>query len=634
MFKYGFVRIACAVPTIKIADPLHNVEEHLKLIKKADENKSDIILFPELSITSYSCGDIFHNTNLKEKTLLAVKKLLDDTTDIKTLIVFGAPVVFKNKLYNTAIVSQNGKILGIIPKSYIPNYGEFYEKRWFESGLDLRNENINLYGYDIPFGRDILFCMENSNIKIGVEICEDLWAIMPPSSEYAINGALILLNLSASDALVTKDEYRKLLVKTQSAKTISAYAYANTGIFESTTDMVFDGSSFIFENGVELVSTERFSLESQIVFADVDTEFLIYERSRMTTFENKNSELRNIAFKPRNEEAELIRNIDPLPFVPKDKKTLEERTEEIFNIQVCGLIRRLKSFKEPKAVIGLSGGLDSTLAFLVVIEAFKRLALPLTDIYPLTMPGFGTTPKTLSNVKKLCQLYGIPLEIIDIKKISKEVFKSIGHPLDKTDIVFENTQARARTYLLMMKANQLGGIVVGTGDLSEIALGFCTYNGDHMSMYNVNAGVPKTLVRFIIERKAIQAEYRIKKILFDILEQPISPELLPPQNGMIIQKTEEKIGPYELHDFFLYNFVRMGYDYEKILFLSSIAFKDKYNKETLEKWLKVFFNRFFKNQWKRDCVPGGPKVGSVDLSPRSSWRMPSEINPESFLKKG
>lgn len=634
MFKYGFVRIACAVPTINIADPLNNVEQHLKLIKNADKNKSDIILFPELSITSYSCGDIFHNTSLKEKTLLAIKKLLDATIDVKTLLVFGAPIVFKNKLYNTAIVAHNGKILGIIPKSYIPNYGEFYEKRWFESGVNLRNENINLYGYDIPFGRDVLFCMEDSNVKIGVEICEDLWAINPPSSEYAMNGAIILLNLSASDALVTKDEYRKLLVKIQSAKTISAYAYANTGIFESTTDMVFDGSSFIFENGVELVSAERFSLESQLIYADVDTEFLIYERSKITSFENKSTELRNITFKPRNEEAELIRNIDPLPFVPKDKKTLEERTEEIFNIQVCGLIRRLKSLKEQKAVIGLSGGLDSTLAFLVVSEAFKRLSLPFTDIYPLTMPGFGTTRKTLGNVKKLCQLYGIPLEVIDIKKISKEVFKSIGHPLDKTDTVFENTQARARTYLLMMKANQVGGIVVGTGDLSEIALGFCTYNGDHMSMYNVNAGVPKTLVRFIIEMKAIKSEDRIKKILFDILEQPISPELLPPQNGKIIQKTEEKIGPYELHDFFLYNFVRMGYDYEKILFLANRAFKNKYDLKTIEKWLKVFFNRFFTSQWKRDCVPAGPKVGSVDLSPRSSWRMSSEINPESFIEKG
>ncbi len=319
-----------------------------------------------------------------------------------------------------------------------------------------------------------------------------------------------------------------------------------------------------------------------------------------------------------------------MPFVPKDKKTLEDRTEEIFNIQVYGLIRRLKSIKEPKVVIGLSGGLDSTLAFLVTIEAIKRLSISLDNIYPITMPGFGTTQKTLNNVKNLCKLYQLNLEIIDIKKISKEVFKTIGHSEDNKDIVFENTQARARTYILMMKANQVGGIVVGTADLSEIALGFSTYNGDHISMYNVNAGVPKTLVRFIIEKKAIQAESKIKKILFDILEQPVSPELLPPMEGKIIQKTEEKIGPYELHDFFLYNFVRMGFGYKKVLYLATLAFKDKYDKELIKKWLKLFINRFFNNQWKRDCVPAGPKVGSVDLSPRSSWRMPSEIVPDSF----
>ncbi|MCX7821051.1 MAG: NAD(+) synthase [Brevinematales bacterium] len=631
MFKYGFLRIACAAPILKIADPFFNIEKHIELIKKAEKNKSDIILFPELSITSYSCGDLFHNTSLRNKTILAVEKLLKETVNIQTLLVFGAPLVFNNKLYNTAIVAQKGKILGIVPKTYIPNYGEFYEKRWFESGGSKKNEIINLFGYDIPFGRDILFSMEEKQeVKIGVEICEDLWVVDPPSSEYAKNGAIILLNLSASDAIVTKDEYRKLLVKTQSAKTISAYAYANTGLFESTTDMVFDGSCFIFENGVEIASSKRFSIDSELIFGDIDTEFLIYERSRLTSFENTTSQMRNIFFNMRNEDGEIIRKIDPLPFVPKDKKTLEERTEEIFNIQVSGLIRRLKSIKEPKAVIGLSGGLDSTLAFLVVIEAFKRLKLPLNYVFPITMPGFGTTSKTLNNVKKLCKLYNVNLEVMDIKKISKEVFKSIGHPEGKTDIIFENTQARARTYLLMMRANQVGGIVIGTGDLSEIALGFCTYNGDHISMYNVNAGVPKTLVRFVIERKAIESEKEIKKILFEILEQPISPELLPPTDGKITQKTEEKIGPYELHDFFLYNFVRMGFSYDKILFLASIAFNGKYDHTVIEKWLKLFIDRFFTNQWKRDCVPAGPKVGSVDLSPRSSWRMPSEIEPEGF----
>ncbi len=635
MFRYGFLRISCAIPVIEIAAPFKNIEKHLELIKKAEEKKSQIILFPELSVTSYSCGDIFGNSNLLNDTLNAIKILLNKTRDIESVIVFGAPLFFKNKLYNCAFVTQKGNILGIVPKSYLPNYKEFYEKRWFESGKDITGEFVELYGNKIPFGCDLLFSLnENSKIKFAIEICEDLWTIDPPSSKYAKNGAIILLNLSASNALVTKDDYRKLLVKIQSAKTISCYAYCNAGIFESTTDMVFDGSSFIYENGVELAKSERFEIKEQIIYADIDTDFLLLERSRINSFEIAIDKLREINFELREDHPPFERKVDPLPFVPKDKNALEERTKEIFNIQVTGLVRRLESLKDKKAVIGLSGGLDSTLALLVTMEAFRKLSLPFSDIFPITMPGFGTTKKTLKNVEKLCGIYGLNLEKIDIKKLSKDVFKEIKHPSDRIDIVYENTQARLRTLLLMMKANQVGGIVIGTGDLSEIALGFCTYNGDHMSMYNVNAGVPKTLVRFIIEQKAIESGDEAKKVLFDILNQPVSPELLPAINGKISQKTEEKIGPYELHDFFLYNFVRMGFDYEKIFFLAQNAFKDKYTLDGIEKWLTLFLNRFFANQWKRDCVPAGPKVGSVDLSPRSSWRMASEIKADNFIKKG
>ncbi|MGC8764745.1 MAG: NAD(+) synthase [Brevinematia bacterium] len=633
MFNYGFIKVACGIPLLKIADPIFNVEKHLSLIKKADEEGAYLILFPELSLSAYTCGDLFLNSQLIENCYLALKNLVKATENLEILVVAGIPVLFENKLYNSAVAFQKGKILGVVPKSYLPNYKEFYEQRWFTSGKNIKGKSINLNGFEIPFGTDIIFSLKKTlEVSIGIEICEDLWHINPPSSFYAENGATIILNLSASNSTVTKDEYRRLLVRTQSAKTISAYLYCNSGVYESTTDMVFDGSSFIYENGVELASSKRFLFDEQLIFADIDFEFLNFERSRLNTFNSGGGEIRRVYFDGRREDEKLSRKIDPMPFVPKDKEKLEERAREIFNLQTTGLIRRLKSIKNPKAVIGLSGGLDSTLAFLVTFESLKKMGLPPENLKAITMPGFGTSKKTLENVKKLCKNLGVDLEVISIKKLSRDVLNLIKHSEDLRNVVYENTQARARTYLLMMKANQIGGIVIGTGDLSEIALGFCTYNGDHISMYNVNASVPKTLVRFIIEEKAKEYDEKIAKILKEILHQPVSPELLPPEKGEISQRTEEKIGPYELHDFFLYNFARMGFGYKKILFLAKIAFKDKYEGKTIEKWLKVFFDRFVKNQWKRDCVPGGPKVGSVDLSPRSSWRMPAEVDPLAFTE--
>jgi len=633
MFEFGFIKVSCAVPKISVADPAGNLASHLSLIEKAEELSSFLVLFPELSITGYTCGDLFLTSSLIYKSLDSLREIVNFSRKKKTLIVVGLPLIFSGKLYNSACVIYAGKILGIVPKSYIPDYKEFYELRWFASGKGIKNATLEIFGEKVPFGTDMVFYMEEKpEITIGIEICEDLWGINPPSSFYAENGATILLNLSASNALVTKNDYRKLLVKMQSAKTISAYAYCNTGVFESTTDMVFDGSCLIYENGVELASSECFKRDEQIIFADVDVEFLYFERARLNTFQTSGGDLlRRIPFEGRKDFKVFLRKVEPYPFVPKEREKLEERTNEILNIQVTGLCKRLESIPDSKAVIGLSGGLDSTLAFLVTVESFKKLGKPLRNILAITMPGFGTSKTTFENVKKLVKFFDVSFEVLPVKKISKEVLHLIGHSLDTYDTVFENVQARARTYILMMKANQIGGIVIGTSDLSEIALGFCTYNGDHISMYNVNSSVPKTLVKFLIKQEADKLGGKAKKILYRILSQPISPELLPLREGEIVQKTEEKIGPYVLHDFFLYNFVRMGYSMEKVRFLAETVYKEKYSKEEIEKWLKLFTERFFKNQWKRDCVPGGPKVGSVDLSPRSSWRMPSEVDFKAFL---
>lgn len=631
MKQFGFIKAACAVPFGKIADCRHNATQIISLIKQASAKNASVVVFPELAITSYTCGELFTNETLIRDARTALFDICNATKHLNILSIVGLPLMHNNKLFNVAAVINKGIILGIVPKSYVPNYKEFYEGRWFTPGLDMPHDTIDLDGYFIPFGTKLLFRDNNDlNAIIGVEICEDLWHVIPPSSHQAQAGATVLCNLSASNALIAKDDYRHSMVKNQSAKCIAAYIYCNTGMGESTTDVVFDASSFIYENGIELSSSEKYLRKDQLFFADIDIERLVLERSRLNTFTSVAGDFITIDFEGPAQHGEFERAVDPHPFVPKDKLLLDERCKEILNIQSSALCKRLETLNGSKVVIGLSGGLDSTLALLVVLKAFDTLKLNKKNIIALTMPGFGTSDATYKNVLLLCKTLNIPCEQISIKDLSEQVYKLVKHDKNKKDTVYENVQARARTFLLMTRANQENGIVIGTGDLSEIALGFSTYSGDHISMYNVNASVPKTLVKFLIQWQAQQYGGTIKKILDTISVQPISPELLPPNGKQIAQKTEDIIGPYELHDFFLYYFVRYGFTAEKILFLAPHAFGKKYTPVIIKKWLTVFMQRFMQNQWKRDCVPAGPKIGSIDLSPRGSWRMPSEVDWKRF----
>ena len=649
--KYGFVNVAAAVPTVKVADVEYNIQQIEGLIAQAEEHGVEIIVFPELCITGYSCQDLFKEQLLLDHAEEGVVKLLDFTRKLNTIVIVGLPVVVNGLLYNCAAVLQSGTLLGIVPKVYLPNYGEFYEKRWFASSQDLNPTDIYFAGSPVHVSAEPQVFVTRDGVKFGVEICEDVWAPTPPSNNLALAGADIIFNLSASDELIGKHAYLKSLLSQQSARMISGYVYSSCGFGESTQDVVYGGNAIIFENGRLLEEGDRFSLQPQLKMCQIDIEALHVERRTNTTFINaqRGAQAREIVCKQTAQKAfQLTRNIDPYPFIPKSEN-MHDSCEEILNIQVMGLVKRLYHINGKKAVIGISGGLDSTLALLVAVKAFDKLGLDRKGIVGITMPGFGTTDRTYNNALKLMETLGVTIREISIAKAVTQHFADIQHDAAIHDITYENSQARERTQILMDVANQENAIVVGTGDLSELALGWATYNGDHMSMYGVNAGVPKTLIRYLVSYVAGEglrvgersSGMMATEILNDIIDTPISPELIPAdEQGNIKQKTEDLVGPYELHDFFIYYFLRYGFSPKKIFLLAKRAFctpcEDKaalYDEETVKKWLTTFCRRFFNQQFKRSCLPDGPKVGSVSLSPRGDWRMPSDASSALWLKE-
>lgn len=627
--NYGMFRVASASLKLKVANPSYNKEEIKKVIDKAVEEDVRLLVTPELSITGYTCADLFFTRTLLDSADKALLELAEYTKDKNICVIVGAPYIYKNKLLNCAYTLFDGKVQMITPKQNIANYNEFYEKRWFISG---RNVDEFWNKFDCSMSSYIQLC---DDVTIGIELCEDLWVTNPPSSKLATDGANIIVNLSASDEYVSKAQYRRDLITNQSARCICGYVYAGASVYESTTDLVFSGATVIAENGAVIAEGKRFQRENVLTIADIDVEKLNTLRQKNMSFENTddNSYFNDEPF-INNENNDLkYRFADPHPFVPGDKSQVRERCEEIFAIQSAGLAKRLQHVGSSGAVVGISGGLDSTLALLVCCEAMKLLGRPNSDILGITMPGFGTTDRTYHNAVDLMKSLGVTIKEISIKDACIQHMKDIEHDPDIKDITYENTQARERTQILFDMANKHGKLLVGTGDLSELAMGWCTYNGDHMSMYGVNASVPKTLVRYLVEYVADISEEKTAAILRDVLDTPVSPELLPPdENGKIAQKTEENIGPYELHDFFLYNFVRFGFTKEKLQKLAEKAFDGRYGSEEISKWLTVFLKRFFISQFKRSCIPDSPKVGSVSLSPRGDWRMPSDASFEEFLK--
>ena len=631
--KYGFINVAAAVPAIKVADVDYNVQQIESLMAQAEGKEVEILVTPELCITGYSCQDLFREQLLLDKSEEGILQLLDFTRKLDTILVVGAPVLVNSLLYNCAVVIQRGQILGIVPKTYLPNYGEFYEKRWFASAQDINPTDIYFAGSPVHVSSEPILFITGDGVKFGVEICEDVWAPIPPSNNLALAGADIILNLSASDELIGKHDYLRSLLAQQSARTIGGYVYASCGFGESTQDVVYGGNAMIFENGKLLVEGERFSFQPQIRMCQIDVEKLRTERRQNTTFINaqRGAHALNIPAKAvAPKDFVLTRDIDAHPFIPKSGD-MQTRCEEILNIQVAGLAKRLYHINAQTAVIGISGGLDSTLALLVTVKAFDKLGLDRKGIVGVTMPGFGTTDRTYNNAIKLMQTLGVTIREISIAKAVTQHFEDIGHDMKLHDITYENSQARERTQILMDVANQVNGIVVGTGDLSELALGWATYNGDHMSMYGVNAGVPKTLIRYLVSYVAGEMA---TETLLDIVDTPISPELIPAdEQGRIKQKTEDLVGPYELHDFFIYYFLRYGFGPAKIYIMAEKAFKDAYDDETIKKWLKTFCRRFFTQQFKRSCLPDGPKVGSVSLSPRGDWRMPSDASSALWISE-
>ena len=638
--KYGFVNVAAAVPAVKVADVEYNVQQIESVIAQAEDRGVEILVFPELCITGYTCQDLFKEQLLLDHAEEGVVKLLDFTRKLDVIVIIGLPVVVNGLLYNCAAVLQHGTLLGIVPKFYLPNYGEFYEKRWFASSQDLNPTDIYFAGSPVHVSAEPQVFVTCDGVKFGVEICEDVWAPTPPSNNLALAGADIIFNLSATDELIGKHAYLKSLLAQQSARMISGYVYSSCGFGESTQDVVYGGNAIIFENGRLLEEGDRFSLQPQLKMCQIDIEALHVERRTNTTFINaqRGAAARIINCKQTStREFQLIRNIDPYPFIPKSEN-MQESCEEILNIQVMGLVKRLYHINGKKAVIGISGGLDSTLALLVAVKAFDKLGLDRKGIVGITMPGFGTTDRTYNNALKLMETLGVTIREISIAKAVTQHFADIQHDASIHDITYENSQARERTQILMDVANQENAIVVGTGDLSELALGWATYNGDHMSMYGVNAGVPKTLIRYLVSYVAGEMA---TETLLDIVDTPISPELIPAdEQGNIKQKTEDLVGPYELHDFFIYYFLRYGFSPKKIFLLAKRAFctatEDKaalYDEETVKKWLTTFSRRFFNQQFKRSCLPDGPKVGSVSLSPRGDWRMPSDASSALWLRE-
>ena len=640
--KYGFVNVAAAVPTVKVADVEYNVQQIESIIAQAEGRGVEVVVFPELCLTGYTCQDLFKEQILLDRAEEAVIMLLDFTRKLDIVSIVGTPLIINGLLYNCAVIIQGGSIMGIVPKTYLPNYGEFYEKRWFASAQDLNPADIFFAGSTIHVSAEPQLFVTGDGMKFGVEICEDVWAPIPPSNNLALAGADIIFNLSASDELIGKHAYLKSLLAQQSARTISGYVYASSGFGESTQDVVYGGNAMLFENGKLLVEGARFSLQPQFQMCQIDVEKLRAERRENTTFINAQRSAHAIetALKhitPRD--FVLTREINPHPFIPKDDD-MQASCEEILNIQVAGLVKRLYHINAQKAVIGISGGLDSTLALLVTVKAFDKLGIDRKGIIGITMPGFGTTDRTYNNAMKLMQTLGVTIREISIAKAVTQHFEDIGQDPKVHDITYENSQARERTQILMDVANKENAIVVGTGDLSELALGWATYNGDHMSMYGVNAGVPKTLIRYLVSYVAGEMA---TETLLDIIDTPISPELIPAdEQGKIKQKTEDLVGPYELHDFFIYYFLRYGFSPKKIFLLAQRAFctpspvggrEELYTEVVVKKWLTTFCRRFFTQQFKRSCLPDGPKVGSVSLSPRGDWRMPSDASYNIWLKE-
>jgi len=621
----GFVRVAAAIPELRVADCAFNVAAMADLVRQGEVEKAQVICFPELSITGYTCADLFFQQQLLTNAEKALNELQLLTFSTTAVIIVGMPVRVQNQLFNTAVVLQGGHILGVVPKTHLPNNNEFYEKRWFSQATATDVQRISLSGEEVPFGTDLLF--SDGKFSFGIELCEDLWVPIPPSSQHTLHGADIIFNLSATNELIGKHQYLRQLIEQQSARCIAGYVYASAGAGESTTDVVYSGNGLIAENGKMIAASERFLFETQLVVSEIDIERLQADRMRNTNYNNDKSGrvYRTVKLEDAHfTDFELKRTFDKHPFVPAITNR-DASCEEIFSIQVGGLAKRWKHTHAKTVVVGISGGLDSTLALLVCVKTADKLGFERKQIIGITMPGFGTTDRTYSNAVNLMKSLGITMLEISIKDACIQHFKDINHDPKQHDVTYENTQARERTQILMDIANKHNGLVIGTGDLSESALGWATYNGDHMSMYAVNSGVPKTLVRYLVDWAAHKLDTHSEEILRDVLDTPVSPELLPAdENGDIAQKTEDIVGPYELHDFFLYYMVRFGFSPAKILFLAKNAFVDTYTEEVIEKWLKTFLRRFFAQQFKRSCIPDGPKVGSINLSPRGDWRMPSD----------
>ena len=623
--KQGYFRVAAAVPHVNVADVDYNVEQIKAMAKELDRLGVQLSVFPELCVTAYTCADLFHQQTLLNAAQRGVESLKEFTRDLDSVIIIGAPMRIDGAVYNCGIALGKGEILNVIPKTYLPDYNEFYEKRWFQPSHISANTPTLL---------------SINGVKVGIEICEDLWAPIPPSTKLALAGAQIIVNLSASDDLIGKYAYLTSLIKQQSARCISGYVYASAGYGESSTDLVFDGKAIIAENGAILNANKRWTRNAAYEIADIDITAIDRDRLHIMTFNDcaarENASAATVSIDlPEKDDDTLLRTVDPYPFVPPTDGLLNERCEEIVNIQAAGLAKRLEATHTKNLVVGISGGLDSTLALLIAVKTFDMLSLPRTGIHGITMPGFGTTDRTYENAISLMKALGVSIREIPIADAVKLHFRDISHDIANHDVTYENSQARERTQILMDIANQVSGMVLGTGDLSELALGWATYNGDHMSMYGVNAGVPKTLVKYLVKWFAENAATpREKSTLLDIVDTPISPELIPADSqGNITQKTEDLVGPYELHDFFLYNILRYGFSPTRIYFLAQKAFKDKYDDETIKKWLKTFCRRFFNQQFKRSCLPDGPKVGSVCLSPRGDWRMPSDASSALWLKE-
>ena len=634
MMNQGFIRVAASTPKIRVADPEYNKEQILNLMKEGAARQTKIMVFPELCLTGYTCGDLFLQNTLLGKAKEALGWLVKASEGIDMLAFVGLPWECGGKLYNVAAAICQGELLGLVPKTYIPNYSEFYEARHYSAGNE-KPVMVRFEDTEVPMGTNLLFeCTNVPGLVVAAEICEDVWAVCPPSIFHATAGATVIVNCSASDETVGKDSYRNTLISGQSARLVCGYVYANAGEGESTQDLVFGGHNIIAENGTVLAVSKRFSHET--IYSDLDLQRLASERRRMTTFpgalDGGCENYMAVPFSLKMEQMALERFVDPAPFVPGDTGERSRRCEQILSIQAMGLKKRLEHTGAKHAVLGISGGLDSTLALLVTARAFDMLEIPRNQIHAVTMPCFGTTDRTYNNACIMTQKLGASLQEIDIKKSVSQHFEDIGHEMSNHNVTYENAQARERTQILMDVANQVNGIVIGTGDMSELALGWATYNGDHMSMYGVNASVPKTLVRHLVRYYADTCnEEELKAVLLDVLDTPVSPELLPPEDGVISQKTEDLVGPYELHDFFLYYVLRYGYSPARIYYLAKKAFAGAYETEVILKWLKTFYRRFFSQQFKRSCLPDGPKVGSVAVSPRGDLRMPSDASSRIWM---